>query len=51
MIRVPDSFERTVMRPLYAAISGAVETHLIAVTDHAMRVAFEPDATQDPRPA
>lgn len=51
MIRVPESFEQTVLRPLYAAISDAVETHLIEVADHAMRVAFDLDVTPSPRPA
>lgn len=39
------------MRPLYAAISDAVETHLIELADHAMRAAFDLDLTPGPRPA
>lgn len=49
MVRVPDSFEQTVMRPLYAAIADAVETYLIEVADHATRAAFDLDVTPGPR--
>lgn len=51
MVRVPESFEQTVLGPLYTAISDAVETHLIEVANHAMRVAFELDVTPGPRTA
>jgi hypothetical protein len=51
MIRVPESFERGVLRPLYAAIANAVETHLIEVANHAMRAAFDLDVTPSTRPA
>lgn len=51
MVRVPESFEQTVLGPLYASLADAVETHLIEVADHAMRVAFDLDVTPSPRPA
>lgn len=51
MIRVPERFERDVLRPLVAAIGNAVETYLIEVTNHAMHVAFDLDVTPGPRPA
>jgi len=50
MIRVPESFEQTVLGPLYAAVADAVETHLMEVTDRARRAAFDLDVTPGPRP-
>jgi hypothetical protein len=48
MIRVPESFEREVLRPLVEAVTNAVEAHLAEVTKHVMRVAFDLDVSPVP---